>query len=70
LMAELAKVTEALLEIREEPRELRALYKGLVQKLIPLEDPTEEERRTIEEPDAVAGERELLDVLGERRVHR
>jgi archaellum component FlaC len=65
----MAKVTEALLEIREELRELRTLYKGLVEKLIPVEEPTEEERRAIEGRDSVAGEEELLKALGERRVH-
>ena len=66
----MAKVVEALNEIREELRELRTLYKGLIEKLIPGEEPTEEERRAIEEPDEVAGEEELLKALGERSVHR
>lgn len=64
------KVAEALNEIREELRELRTLYKGLAEKLIPVEKPTEEERRAIEEPDEVASEGELLKALGEKRVHR
>lgn len=66
----MAKVAEALDEIREELRELRTLYKGLAEKLIPVEEPTEEERRAIEEPDEVASEGNLLKALGERRVHR
>ncbi len=66
----MAKVAEALNEIREELRELRTLYKGLAEKLIPVEEPTEEERRAIEEPDDVASEGQLLEALGERRVRR
>ena len=59
----MVKVVEALNEIREELRELRTLYKGLVEKLIPVEEATEEERRAIEEPDDVADEEELMRTL-------
>jgi archaellum component FlaC len=63
-------VAETLNEIREELRELRALYKGLVEKLIPIEEASEDERRAIEEPDDIASEEELLKALGGRNVHR
>ena len=39
---------KVLEDIREELKELRLLYKGLVEKLVPVEKPTEEEREAIE----------------------
>jgi len=66
----MTKVVETLNEIRDELRELRTLYKGLIERLIPVEEPSEDERRAIEEPDDIASEEELLKALGERRVHR
>jgi len=63
-------VVETLNEIQEELRELRTLYKGLVERLIPVEEPSEDERGTIEEPDDIVSEEELLRALGEKRVHR
>jgi len=44
---------EVLKDIREELRELRLLYKELVEKLIPIEEPSEEERKAIEEKDEI-----------------
>ena len=58
--------TTSLNEIHEEIRELRSLYKQLLDRLIPLEEPTEEERRSIEESDEIASEKELRKVLGLR----
>lgn len=55
---------EILEEIRTELRELRLLYKGLVEKLIPIEEPTQEERKALEEKDKLADEKELMKVLG------
>ena len=40
---------EVLKDIRNELRELRVLYKELVEKLIPVEEPASEEKRAIEE---------------------
>jgi len=51
---------EVLKDIREELKELRILYKQLVEKLIPVEEPTREEKRAIEEKDEVADEREMM----------
>jgi hypothetical protein len=39
---------EVLKDIRKELKELRLLYKELVEKLIPTEQPTPEERKAIE----------------------
>ena len=57
-----------LKDIREELRELRLLYKELVEKIIPVEEASEEERRAVEGEDEVADEGELMRVLGEADV--
>ncbi|MEM3726609.1 MAG: hypothetical protein QXK98_07100 [Candidatus Bathyarchaeia archaeon] len=54
---------EVLEDIRKELRELRLLYKELVEKLIPTEQPTSEERKAIEEKDEIANEKELMKAL-------
>jgi archaellum component FlaC len=61
---------EVLKDIREELKELRILYKELVEKLIPVEEPTSEEKRAIEEKDEVASERKLMKALGKTNVRR
>jgi len=58
---------QALYEIREEVRELRLLYKKLIDRLIPVVKPTLEEKRAIMRKDEVASERELMKVLAVRR---
>jgi hypothetical protein len=60
---------EVLKDLREELKELRLLYKGLVEKLIPVEEPTAEERKAIEEKDETANEKELMKALGKTNVH-
>ena len=55
---------EVLKDIREELKELRLLYKELVEKLIPVEEPTKEERAAVEEKDETANEKELMRALG------
>jgi len=60
---------EVLKDIREELKELRLLYKELVEKLIPVEEPTEEEKKAIEEKDEIANEKELMKALGKTNVH-
>ena len=57
-------------DIREELRELRVLYKELVEKLIPVEEPASEEKRAIEEKDEIVGERDMMKVLGKTNVRR
>jgi len=52
---------KVLKDIREELRELRLLYKELVEKLVSVEEPSEEERKTIEE-------KELMKALGKTNV--
>lgn len=54
---------EILEEIRTELRELRLLYKGLIEKIVPVEEPTPEEKKAIEEKDELADEKELMKAL-------
>jgi hypothetical protein len=56
--------TKVLEEIREELQEIKLLYKELVDKLIPVEEATQKEKRAIEEKDEVADEKELMQTLG------
>ena len=60
--------TEVLKDIKEELEELRLMYKELIEKLIPVEEPTEEEKRAIEEKDEVANEKELRKALSKANV--
>ena len=55
--------SEILEEIRTELKELRLLYKGLIEKLVPVEEPTSEERQAIEDEDELVDEEELLKAL-------
>lgn len=56
--------TRVLEDIREELKEIKLLYKELVEKLLPTEEPTEEEKKAIREKDEVASEEELMKTLG------
>lgn len=59
-----------LKDIKEELKELRVLYKELVEKLIPVEESTSEEKRAIEEKDEIADEKEMMKALGKTNVRR
>ena len=56
--------TKVLEEIRDELQEIKHLYKELVDKLIPVEEATQEEKKAIDETDEVADEKELMQTLG------
>jgi archaellum component FlaC len=56
--------TKVLEDIREELKEIKLLYKELVEKLIPVEEPTKEEKKAIEEKDEICDEAELMKTLG------
>jgi len=58
---------EVLEEIRAELRELRLLYKQLLEKLIPIVDPTPEEREAIEKEDELVKEKELMKALDKEK---
>jgi hypothetical protein len=61
---------EVLKDIRKELAELRLLYKELVEKLVPTEQPTLEERKAIEDKDEVVNEKELMKTLGKTNVRQ
>jgi hypothetical protein len=52
-----------LKEIRDELREIKLLYKELVEKLIPEEEPLENEKKAIETSDKVVSEEEITRAL-------
>jgi hypothetical protein len=56
-----------LKDVQDEVRELRMLYKQMLDRLIPTEEPTKEEKKAIAERDEIVEERELMKALG---VHR
>ena len=60
---ELSEVESLLKEIREELREIKMLYKGLIERLIPVEEPLEDEKEAIESDDEIADEREIMEAL-------
>ena len=55
--------TRVLEDIREELKEIKLLYKELVEKLMPTEEPTKEEKKAIREKDEIASEEELMKTL-------
>jgi hypothetical protein len=63
LVMAMSEVASILKEIREELKEIRLLYKGLVERLIPVEEPLKDEKEAIESRDEVAGEKELMEAL-------
>ena len=62
-MIAMSDVLMLLKEIREELREIKLLYKGLVEKLIPVEESLEGEKEAIEANDEVVGEEEIMKAL-------
>jgi hypothetical protein len=60
----MSEVVELLQEIRDELKELRLLYKSLVDKLVPEGEPFEDEKEAIESSDELVGEDEVFRVFG------
>lgn len=60
---ELSEVESLLKEIREELREIKLLYKGLIERLMPVEEPLEDEKEAIESSDEIASEKEIMEAL-------
>jgi len=60
---ELSDVESLLKEIREELREIKLLYKGLIERLLPVESPLEDEKEAIESSDEIASEKEIMEAL-------
>jgi len=63
IRSQMSEISEILSQIIDELKELRLLYKELVEKLIPMEGPKSDEQRAIEEEDELVSEEELLRVL-------
>jgi len=55
--------TKELRAIRNEIKELRILYKNLVERVIPLEEPTTDDKRAIRKKERIVKEDNLLRVL-------
>jgi hypothetical protein len=50
-------------DIREELKEIKLLYKALLDKLMPTEEPAEGEKKAIHERDEIASEEELMNSI-------
>jgi len=59
----LSEVESLLKEIREELREIKLLYRGLIERLIPIEEPLEDEKEAIKSSDKIASEKEIMEAL-------
>jgi hypothetical protein len=59
----MSDILRLLKEIRDELREIKLLYKELVEKLIPEEEPLEDEKEAIETSDKVVSEEEITRAL-------
>lgn len=49
--------------IREEIKELRLLYKNLIDKVIPLEEPTQSDKSSIKKKETIVKESSLMKAL-------
>lgn len=58
--------SDSLQEIHDELKELRLLYERLIDRLVPVGEPTQDEKEAIASADEVASEQELFRVLGVR----
>ena len=59
----MSNVETLLKEIREELKEIKLLYKDLVERIIPVEEPLSDEKEAIEGDDEIVSEKELMRVL-------
>ena len=59
----MSDVTVLLKEIREELREIKLLYKGLIERLMPVVEPLEDEKEAIESSNETVNEKEIMEVL-------
>jgi archaellum component FlaC len=59
----MSDILRLLKEIQDELREIKLLYKELVEKLIPVEEPLEDEKEAIEVSDEVVSEEEMIKSL-------
>jgi hypothetical protein len=59
----MSDILRLLKEIRDELREIKLLYKELVEKLIPEEEPLEDEKEAIEARHEVVSEEKITRAL-------
>jgi hypothetical protein len=59
----MSDILRLLKEIQDELREIKLLYKELVEKLIPEEEPLEDEKEAIEARHEVVSEEEITRAL-------
>ena len=59
----ISDVTVLLKEIREKSREIKLLYKRLVEKLMSVKEPLEDEKEAIKSSDETVSEKEIMEVL-------
>jgi len=59
----MSDILKLLKEIQDELREIKLLYKELVEKLIPEEEPLEDEKEAIEARHEVVSEEEITRAL-------
>jgi hypothetical protein len=59
----MSEVPAALKQIQDELKELRLLYERLIDRLVPIDEPTEEEKEALESTDKIATEGELFRAL-------
>ena len=55
--------TRELRAIRNEIKELRILYKNLIERVIPLEEPTADDKRAIKKKERIVKEDDLIRAL-------
>jgi len=55
--------TKELRAIRNEIKELRMLYKNLIERVIPMEEPTADDKRVIKKKERIVGEDDLIRAL-------
>ena len=60
----MSEVVELLQEIRDGLKELRLLYKSLVDRLVPEEEPLDDEKEAIKSSDELVKEDVVLRVFG------
>jgi len=55
--------TKELRAIRNEIKELRILHKNLVERVVPVEEPTNDDKRVIKKKERIVGEDDLIRAL-------
>lgn len=59
----MSEVAALLKELQEELAEMKLLYKVLVEKLLPVEKPLEDEKESVEGSDETISGKEIMEAL-------